>query len=63
MANSIHINYVKTPPCPLCKKADRLQITDEEFKALESGAFVQDALPERSADFREQVISGTHPEC
>ena len=28
-----------------------------------NGPFIQDAWPESTAEQREQVISGTHPEC
>ena len=32
-------------------------------KAYEQGAFVQDAFPNLNIDEREQIISGTHPQC
>ena len=54
---------ITTVPCIVCHESSVLEITDEEKAALESGAHRQDALSNRDADFRELVISGTHPAC
>lgn len=60
-----------TPSCMVCKKRTTVQITDLEFSRLteinpDTGRLrylIQDALPDRDADFRELVKTGTHPEC
>jgi len=54
---------VQTPTCIYCGKHSILEITDEEFAALKTGALITDALPDRDADFRETVMTGIHPEC
>jgi len=36
---------------------------EDEIKKYELGVFVQDAFPNLSAGDREQIITGTHPEC
>jgi hypothetical protein len=35
----------------------------EGYQKLLRGAHVQDAFPKMSASLREQIITGTHPEC
>lgn len=55
--------FVKTPTCHLCGKSDSLELTDAEVAGMERTRFIQDALPNRSVDFREMLISGTHPAC
>lgn len=52
-----------TKPCQLCKATSTVEVTDEEMAALDSKMHVQDALPNRDADFRELIISGIHSEC
>lgn len=54
---------VKTKTCMVCGKSSQVELTEKEYQAYASGAFIQDALPERDADFRELLISGTHPVC
>ncbi len=54
---------ITTPACTLCHAQTVLQITQEELNALNSGAYIQDALPTRDAAFREMVKSGIHGEC
>ena len=55
---------LRTPTCTFCGKQGFVTLTREEFRALnDKTLLIQDALPNRDADFREQVISGTHPRC
>lgn len=54
---------IEAPTCFVCGTAAIIAVTDEEAAALASGAYMQDALPARSAAEREVLISGTHPEC
>jgi hypothetical protein len=55
---------LRTPTCTFCGKHDVLVLTREEFRAVNNGILsIQDALPNRSPEFREQIISGTHPKC
>jgi cytochrome c553 len=49
--------------CPLCHEPDTLEIPEEGFLAWRNGQYIQDALPELSADKREQLITGTCPSC
>lgn len=56
-----------TPECSMCGLSDTLPVTAEELDALRKWKnremFIQDALPNRSADERELVKTGTHPAC
>lgn len=54
---------VLTPACMRCDKTSKVKLTAVEFNALNGGGYIQDALAERSTDFRELLISGTHAEC
>lgn len=52
-----------TQTCVFCKKAGVLELTEKEVAALHTGIHVQKALKNRDTGVREQVISGTHPDC
>lgn len=60
MSNTVK---VETPVCMVCKQSSVVGLTVEEYDAWSAGAYAQDALPNRSADFREQLITGTHSKC
>lgn len=65
MTNSSDVeNYiVETPICFVCKNPGILTLPASGVIAYELGALAQDAFPELSIPLREQIISGTHPEC
>ena len=54
---------LQTPPCIQCKQTSIVILTDEEHSALFRNMSIQEALPDRDADFRELVKTGTHPAC
>lgn len=56
---------IQTPMCMICGIASEVEVTEEEYVHLGSSTHrhIQDALPNRDADFRELLISGTHPAC
>ena len=54
---------LKTRTCIYCGKSGHIDVSYAGFKRYEKGAMAQDAFPDLSADEREQIISGTHPEC
>lgn len=54
---------LKTPTCMHCKMSDIITVSDNEYKQLSKGMALQDVFPDRDADFRELMISGTHAEC
>lgn len=47
----------------VCGDEGLLELPVDGIAKYESGAFVQDAFPELSAPVREQIITGTHPDC
>lgn len=56
------------PTCPYCGKQPRINLSPEDEAAYHAweprrGPFIQDALPNLSADERELLLTGTHPEC
>lgn len=54
---------ISTLACPHCKNIAKIQITDDEYAALENGAYVQDALSRFPADVRERFITGFCGPC
>lgn len=54
---------VTVPRCLHCGEQEVVQLTTEEFEKMNSGIFLQNALPNRDADFRELLITGTHASC
>lgn len=53
----------RTPSCIVCRETTYLDLTEEEFDALQRPGLIQTALPDRDADFRELVKTGIHREC
>ncbi len=54
---------VETPTCFHCKKTGTLEVPAVGFLQWNFGMLVQDAFPELDNDLREQLMSGTHPQC
>lgn len=52
-----------TKDCPSCKKHGMLTIWEHDYTRYLNGADAKDAFPDLLAPIREQIISGTHPEC
>jgi hypothetical protein len=58
-----HANYVIVRDCRFCKQEARVTVPAQGLWDWEHGAFAQNAFPNMSADQREMVMTGTHPEC
>jgi hypothetical protein len=54
---------VTTMECIVCRHGGVLEVPVEGWKRYRAGAFAQDAFGDKSAGWREQLITGTHPEC
>lgn len=54
---------VETKRCQHCGDTGVMAVSKDGLALRQAGAYVQDAFPELSAPEREQLISGTHPEC
>lgn len=55
---------VVTPPCVYCHKRGEVEVDLDEFVKWENSDLnIQDAMPSVTDDVREQLITGTHPEC
>jgi hypothetical protein len=52
-----------TKKCMQCGESSELDLDYESFLKWKKGAYVQDAFPNMPAQVREQLISGTHPDC
>jgi hypothetical protein len=54
---------IQTNACIYCGKSSLVQMTRVDYMWFNSGLMAQEALPKWTADQRELLISGTHPEC
>jgi len=55
---------ITTNKCCVCSNATTLRVELDSYRSwLIDGEMVQDAFPAMSAEERELLITGTHPEC
>lgn len=54
---------VVTPTCTFCDKEGTLAMTTDQHARYKKGGLIHEALPDMPTAEREQLISGTHPEC
>lgn len=54
---------VRTRKCLVCGLSGNVVVPDAEYRAWQDGKLIQDAIPSLPKELREQLISGTHPEC
>ena len=55
--------WVTCRPCPVCGLQSQLLVPTGGYVNWLWGDYIQNAIPELSADQREQLISGTCPGC
>lgn len=54
---------IQTLCCPDCGQSKTLEVTKAEAVNYYSGALIQNAFPNLSADDRERLITGYCPAC
>lgn len=54
---------VQCRPCVWCNESSSVRVSVDGYNAWIAGALVQDAFPALSADCRELLKTGIHPEC
>lgn len=55
---------VETPVCFHCRKTGTVTVSAEAYESWREGLGpIQQFMPEMPMELREQLISGTHPEC
>lgn len=57
------LTHVTTPPCMVCGRTSTLRVPVEGIEAYRQGALIQNAFPMLTADEREMLMTGTHPDC
>ena len=62
MSPEIETFHVHTK-CPECGKTDTIAVSAAGYNAWQGGELIQRALPELSADAREQFITGYCSAC
>lgn len=58
-----HDEYLIIRDCQFCGREARTIVPSQGLWDWEHGKFAQQAFPHLTADLREQVMTGTHPEC
>lgn len=54
---------ISTKKCICCRQGGTLIVWEDDYNRYVNGALVQDAFPDLVAPVREQIVTGTHPEC
>lgn len=54
---------METNTCFSCGRTGSVEIKPQELFLLNQGELVQDAVKSLDKELREQLISGTHPQC
>jgi hypothetical protein len=54
---------VGTDKCSWCGDIGEVEVPTAGFFARQLGAPIQEAYPDLHKGLREQLVSGTHPEC
>ena len=54
---------IETKQCFHCKQTGTVEIFTQEMFYLNQGMHIQDAVKSLDRDYREQMITGTHPKC
>ena len=54
---------VSTRRCMVCGETGSVTVSSEGVRRWKQGELIQNAMPDLDADQREQLISGTHPDC
>ena len=57
------VKQLDTAPCPYCGIASRMVVDFKEWLEWQKGSLIQFAFPTMSADDRELLLTGAHPEC
>lgn len=52
-----------TNSCCWCGDIGEVEVPSAGLLAYHNGALIQDVFPDLDKSLREQIISGTHPEC
>lgn len=58
---------ISTVACPHCSRSGEISMPISDYEsgiaAYKSGAYIQNAFPNLTADQRELLMTGIHPEC
>ena len=54
---------IETRRCSHCGYKGEIEVPNAGLFKRNSGALIQEAFPDLSKELREQLMTGTHPEC
>lgn len=52
-----------TRNCMVCGESGFVEVPTAQYEAYQNGSLIQEAFPDMPAPLREQLLTGTHPEC
>ena len=55
--------FYETKRCIVCQVRTRISLDKARLDRWTGGEHVQNVWPDKDADFRELLITGTHPAC
>lgn len=58
-----HFYKVQTKECIHCNESGYIDVQAQGLFFYNQGKLIQECFPEMSVGLREQLITGTHPEC
>ena len=59
----IMMTLYATRRCPVCHKTGSIMVDESELLQYLRGNYVRDSFKTMPVPLREQIITGTHPEC
>lgn len=54
---------IETPTCSWCGEKGELEVPSMGYLKRQARHPIQECFPEMDKALREQIVSGTHPEC
>ena len=57
------VEYVETKRCPVCRRKGAIFVPVDGYEAWLNGTLIQNAMPDVRPELREQLVTGTHPDC
>lgn len=54
---------IQTKRCVRCRDYGNVTVWEDDYKRYINGALAQDAFADLLPPIREQIVSGTHPDC
>lgn len=54
---------IQTPRCQMCQQSTFIEVDVDRLQRFQAGEHIQLVWPDKPADWRELLLTGTHPKC